>query len=133
METEPRIEVIQPESVAPPLGLYSHALRVTGGRLLLLSGQGPLDARGQLVGAGDAAAQTRQIFANLRALVEAAGGTLASIVELTIYVRDIGARPAISEIRRELFRPPFPATTMVEISRLAVEEWLIEISAVAVV
>ena len=130
---KPEIDVIQPPHVSPPVGPYSHGLLVQGGRLLFLSGQGPIDRDGQLVGPGDIAAQARQVFANLQALVEAAGGTLASIVELNIFVRDIAGRAAISDLRRALFQPPYPATTMVEISRLAIEEWLVEISAVAVV
>ncbi len=128
----PNIRVVHAPGVPTPATPYSQALEVRASHFLFISGQVPLDADGKLVGAGDARAQIRQAFANVQALVEAAGGTLANIVELTIYVRDMVAhRPLVTAVRQELLQPPYPATTMVEISRLAAEEWLVEISATA--
>jgi reactive intermediate/imine deaminase len=128
----PDIRVVHAPGVPTPATPYSQALEVRASRFLFISGQVPLDADGNLVGAGDARAQIRQAFANVQALVEAAGGTLANVVELTIYLRDMAAhRPLITELRQQILHPPYPATTMVEISRLAAEEWLVEISATA--
>ena len=128
----PQISVVQAPGVPRPATPYSQALEVRAGRFLFISGQVPLDADGRLVGAGDPRAQIRQVFANVQALVQEAGGTLANIVELTIYVRDMAVhRPLITELRQQILRPPYPATTMVEVSRLASEDWLVEISATA--
>jgi enamine deaminase RidA (YjgF/YER057c/UK114 family) len=132
MSEAAKITQVQTDQVAATTAPYSPALVIEGGRLLLISGQGPVDAAGNVVGVGDPEAQVRQVFANLQALVEAAGGTLANIVELNAYVLDMSYRSIITEVRRELLRPPYPTATMVEISKLAVDDWLVEISAVAV-
>jgi 2-iminobutanoate/2-iminopropanoate deaminase len=128
----PDVRVIQAAGVPRPVAQYSQAVEVRASRLLFISGQVPVDGEGNLVGAGDAHAQIRQAFANVRALVEEAGGTLANVVELTVYLRDMVAhRPLVTELRGQILAPPYPATTMVEVSRLAAEEWLVEISATA--
>jgi len=126
---------VQPAGVAVPGAPYSQAVVVPLAglaRLIFVSGQGPVDAQGRAVGA-DMATQARQAFANIAALLAAEGAALADVVELTIYVRDISQRPAITAVRQEILRPPYPATTMVEISALAFPDWLVEVSAVAIV
>jgi reactive intermediate/imine deaminase len=129
----PRAQAVETAAVAPPATPYSHALVVSAGRLVFVSGQVPLDAAGALVGPGDARAQIRQVFANVQALLEAAGGGLEHVVELTVYLRDMAHRPLVTEVRQQVLRPPYPATTMVEVSRLAADDWLVEISAVAAI
>ena len=131
MSKNERVTLVQANGVAATTAPYSHALIVEAGRLLFISGQGPVDAQGNVVGIGDPHAQVRQVFANLGALVEAAGGTLADIVELTAYLRDMRYRTIITEVRQELLRTPYPTATMFEINKLAFDEWLVEISAVA--
>lgn len=131
MGASERVTVVLPPGVAAPTAPYSHALVVEAGRLLFISGQGPVDAQGNLVGAGDLRAQVRQVYANIQALLEAAGGTMANVVELTTYVLDISQRSIITEVRQELLHSPYPTSTMVEISKLAFDDWLVEISAVA--
>lgn len=136
-----RVTLVETNRLMRPKVPYSHALVVEAGRLVFISGQGPSDARGGVVGvlrAGEdvewaVTAQTRQAFSNVQALVEAAGGSLADIVELTIYLRDMGHRPIVSQVRAEILSEPYPTTTMVEISRLAFDDWLIEISAIAAI
>jgi enamine deaminase RidA (YjgF/YER057c/UK114 family) len=132
MSEQPSVTPILTDRVAATTAPYSPALLIEGGRLLLISGQGPVDAAGRVVGPGDPEAQVRQVFANLRALVEAAGGALSDLVELNAYLLDMSTRGVITEVRRELFTPPYPTATMVEINKLAADEWLVEISAVAV-
>jgi reactive intermediate/imine deaminase len=117
--------------VPAPSAPYSQALAVQASRWVFVAGQVPVDAEGRIVGPGDPRAQIRQAFANVQALVEAAGGSLANVVELTIYLRDMAHRPLVTDVRHELLRLPYPATTMVEVSRLAADDWLVEISAVA--
>ncbi|MBI3972396.1 MAG: RidA family protein [Chloroflexi bacterium] len=130
MSRTARVTLVQANGVAATTAPYSHALIVEAGRLLFISGQGPVDANGDVVGIGDPHAQVRQVFANIQALVEAAGGSLADIVELTAYLRDMSYRSIITEVRKELLKAPYPTATMVEISKLAFDDWLVEISAV---
>jgi reactive intermediate/imine deaminase len=116
-------------SVSTPPG-YSHAMRAGG--LLFVSGQVPLDASGAVVGVDDMAAQTRQVFRNLGAVLEAAGATFADVVKLTYFVRDISAVAAIRAARDEFIDTANPpASTLVEVSRLFMPDLLIEVEAVA--
>ena len=115
-----------------PAAPYSLAIEAQGRRTLHISGQVPVDPQGNLVGKGDARAQTVQVFENIKALVEAAGGGMENVVKIVVFVTDIGFRDTISEVRRQYLKDPFPAATMVEISRLVSPDWLVEIEAVAV-
>ena len=108
---------------------YSPALRV--GDWLVIAGQAPVDADGRVVGRGDAAQQWRRCLENIRALVEEAGGSMADVVHIGIYVTDMRHHLAHSEIRREFFEEPYPTATVVGVTSLASEDWLIEIEALA--
>jgi enamine deaminase RidA (YjgF/YER057c/UK114 family) len=113
---------------------YSQGVRVTGpGTTLYLSGQVAQDARGNLVGRGDFPAQARQTLQNLRAMVEAGGGTLDDVVKLTVYLTDVRYRPDLVPIREEFFGPKLPASTLVTTPALAHPDYMIEIEAVAFV
>jgi enamine deaminase RidA (YjgF/YER057c/UK114 family) len=101
------------------------------GRLVFISGMTARRADGSIAGIGDIEAQTRQVCENLKAAIEAAGGSLDDICRLDVYVRDIGQFEAIHKVRREYFRSPAPASTMVEVTLLAAPEYLIEINAIA--
>ena len=125
-------QVVNPAGMAPPSG-YSYAV-VKGGTPVFISGQVALDAAGKLVGAGDAAAQTEQVFRNLRSVVEACGGTLDDIVKINVYVTDAAYRPAVAAARLRHFREgQYPASTYVVVSALAVPQLLVEIEAVAMI
>jgi reactive intermediate/imine deaminase len=122
---------IYADGVVTPAG-YSHAMRV--GDLVFVAGQVPIDESGAVVGAGDMAAQARQAFVNLAAVLEAAGSSIRHIAKLTYFVRDIGAVASIRAVRDEFIDVAAPpASTLVEVSRLFLPELLIEIEAVAVV
>lgn len=108
---------------------YSPA-RVMSGPLLLLAGQGPLDAEGGLVGAGDAAAQAEQVFANIAAVLAAHGAGLADLVRLTVYVADRADIAAVQAVRARLLASPYPAATIV-IAGLVDPGWRLEIEATA--
>ena len=108
---------------------YSPALRV--GDWLVIAGQAATGGDDRVVGRGDAAAQWRQCLSNIRDLVEAAGGSMADVVHIGIYVTDMRHHLAHSEIRREFFDEPYPTATVVGVTALAVEDWLIEIEALA--
>jgi 2-iminobutanoate/2-iminopropanoate deaminase len=124
--------VINPPGMAAPNG-YSYAIKKTG-TPVFVSGQVALDRQGKLVGEHDAAAQTEQVFQNLKTVVEAAGGTLDDVVKLTIYVTDAAYRPAVAAARLKYFKEgQYPASTYLVVSALAVPQLLVEVEAVAVV
>jgi reactive intermediate/imine deaminase len=122
--------LVQPPGAEPAGGRpYSAALRV--GNWLFIAGQAALDADGDVVGRGDADMQWRQCLENIRSIVEAAGGSMSRVVRLGIYVTDMRHHLAFSEIRREYFEPPYPTATVVGVTALAGDDWLIEIEATA--
>ena len=109
---------------------YSGALRA--GQLYFVSGTVAVDEQGALVGAGDLAAQTRQVFVNIQRLLEAAGVGFQHVAQLTYYLADISQWRSVDSVRREFLVEPYPASTAVEISRLVNTDWLIEVEALAV-
>jgi 2-iminobutanoate/2-iminopropanoate deaminase len=117
------------EALAEPISHYTDAVR--GGDLLFVSGVVPVDADGRLVGGDDVVAQARQVFENMREVLEAAGCGFQDVVKITIFLTDIDDRPKINPLRREIFGGTRPASTLVEVSRLAVPGAKVEIEAVA--
>ena len=98
------------------IGPYSQAVRF--GHLLFVSGTLPVDPRtGQLVG-GDIEAQSRQVFRNLAAIAEAAGGQLADAVKVTVFLTDLGDFQRVNGVYREWFGEPFPARSTVQVAAL---------------
>jgi enamine deaminase RidA (YjgF/YER057c/UK114 family) len=113
---------------------YSQAIKVTGAQtIIFLAGQVAYDKDGGAAHRGDFKAQARQVFACVRALVEAGGGTLANVVKITTYVTDVRHRPEFREVRDEFFGVRGPASTLVEISKLSHPDYLIEVEAIAIV
>ena len=117
----------QPE----PISHYTDAVRV--GDLLFVSGCVPVDAAGKLVGGDDVVAQARQTFENVGAVLAAAGAGFEDVVKVTVYLTDVDDRPKINPVRQEFFGETRPASTLVEVSRLAIPGAKIEVEAVAVV
>jgi 2-iminobutanoate/2-iminopropanoate deaminase len=116
-----------------PSGHFSQAIVTEArGRLVFLSGMTSRRPDGSIAGIGDIEAQTRQVCENLKAAVEEAGGTLDDIVRVDVYVRNMEHFDAIHKVRREYFKAPAPASTMVEICKMTSPEYLIEINAIAV-
>jgi enamine deaminase RidA (YjgF/YER057c/UK114 family) len=123
---------INPETMHRPMG-YSHVAEVTAGRTVYIAGQVALDRTGALVGPGDIRAQARQVFENLRAALQAVGAGFDQVVKLNYYLVDASHLPVVREVRDEYVNPRrLPASTAVEVRRLAREELLIEVEAVAV-
>jgi reactive intermediate/imine deaminase len=125
-------EEIRAAGQAEPLSHYTDAVRVDG-PLVFVSGIVPVDAHGQLVGGDDIVAQARQVFANMGAVLAAAGATFADVVKVTVFVTDVADRSRINPVRQEVFGATRPASTLVEVARLAVAGAKIEVEAVAVV
>jgi 2-iminobutanoate/2-iminopropanoate deaminase len=125
---------IQSANIRQPSGHFSHAITIeTKGRLVFISGMTARRADGTIAGVGDIETQTRQVCDNLKNAVEAAGGTMDDICRVDVYVRNMEHFEKIHKVRREYFKSPPPASTMVEVTKMTSPEYLIEISAIAVV
>jgi 2-iminobutanoate/2-iminopropanoate deaminase len=123
-----RQEIMLPQ-LGEPLSHYAHAVRF--GDLLFISGCAPLDANGQLVGRNDVKAQTRQVLEHLRTTLEAVGLGPGDVLKVTVYLMDVDDRARINPLRRAFFGSTLPASTLVEVSRLAVPGMRVEIEAIA--
>jgi len=126
------IQHINPPALSAPHG-YSHVVVVRSGRTVYLAGQVPLDRNGALVGAGDLAAQTRQVFENMKAALSSAGASYADVVDMTTYLTDVSQIDAYRKVRDQYMSAPLPAASLVEVKSLFRKDVMIEVSAVAVV
>jgi 2-iminobutanoate/2-iminopropanoate deaminase len=124
-----------PDPVAAPVGTYSQAVRVETGDAVWIhvSGQIAIDLEGNLVGPGDLRAQTRQVFENLRAILEADGATFADAVKIGTYLTTLDDLAGMREVRSEYLTSEPPASTAVQVVALVVPDALIEVDLVAVV
>ncbi len=95
-------KMIQPKTLNDPRPRYSQGILNQGGKLLFVAGQTASDKDGNVVGKGDIKAQTRQVFDNLNAVLEAAGGTLDNLVMTTTYITDREYREGYNEVRRSI-------------------------------
>jgi enamine deaminase RidA (YjgF/YER057c/UK114 family) len=111
---------------------YTFSPAVQSGTLLFISGTTAADESGALVSPGDIVGQTRYIYRKFAALLAAAGGGLEHVVETTEYITTTENYRGTADVRREVFRPPYPAATGVIVAGLLREGALIEISAVAI-
>ncbi len=127
--------IINPSTLPRPRG-FSHGILVTGGRLLFLAGQTGSDATGRIVAPGDLVAQYEQTLRNLKAVVEAAGGKMQDIAQITIFIRDrddyLAHLKPLGQVHRSFFGDYYPATALFEISRFFQDEALLEIEGLAV-
>jgi reactive intermediate/imine deaminase len=118
------------EGMMVPLSHYADAVRA--GDLLFVSGCVPVDGEGKLVGGDDVVAQAQCVFRNIGAVLAAAGASAKDVVKVTVFVTDIEDRPKINPVRQEFFGETRPASTLVEISALAIPGAKLEVEAVAV-
>ena len=124
---------ITSEKIRQPNGHFSQAVVVEArGKLVFISGMTARRPDGSIAGIGDVEAQTRQVCENIKSAVEAAGGTMDDIVRVDVYVRNMEHFEKIHKVRREYFKAPPPASTMVEICKMTSPDYLIEINAIAV-
>ena len=121
----------EPDGLAPPPEPYAHAIRC--GDTLYIAGQVAFDEQNQIVGVGDARRQAEQVWRNIGLAVESAGGTLADVVKITVFLKDVRHAPAEIAVREGLFEPGrFPVCTQVQVANLGLPELLMEVDAVAV-
>ena len=125
-------KVIQPKSLNDPRPRYSQGILNSGGKLLFVAGQTASDKDGNVVGKGDIRAQTEQVFANLKAVLKTAGGTLDNLVMTTTYITDREYREGYNEVRRGQYKKNPPTSTLVIVKGLAHPDYLIEIAGIAV-
>lgn len=128
--------IVNPPGAPRPIGAYSNAVRVKAGELLFIAGQVALDASGGLVGKGDVRAQTRQAFENIGHALASVGASFSNVVEFTTFLVGRESIQPFMQARNELFPRYFPGgdyppNTLLIISGLVREEFLVEIKAVA--
>ena len=121
-------EEFQPAGLPASISHYCDAVR--WGDLLFVSGVAPLDERGKLVGGADAAAQTRQIFHNLKVVLDAAGADFGDVLKVTVFLTDVADRTKINPVRQEFFGKARPASTLIGVRELALPGMKVEIEAV---
>ena len=124
------------DNAPAPLGAYSVGMTVNAGRLVYVAGQVGVDISGNLVGPGDAAAQTRQVLQNIGGVLEAAGAGFSNVVEFTTYVVGRSSVQGFIDGRNQVFPDIFPngdypPNTLLVVHGLVREEFLVEIKAVA--
>ena len=124
-----------PDTVAAPIGSYSQSVRVetADATWIYVSGQIAIDVGGNLVGPGDVRAQTRQVFENLKAILEANGATFADVVKIGTCLPTLGDLAGMRGVRGEYLTSEPPASTAVQVVALVVPEAVIEVDVVAVV
>ncbi len=129
----PSARFSNPPALSKPRG-YSHVAEVINGRAVYIAGQVSLDKDGNLVGKDDFRAQCTQVFENLKAALESVGANFSHVVKLNNYFVDMSNLVAFREIRDKYVNAQSPpASTAVEVRKLAREEWLVEIEAVAII
>lgn len=123
-----RVEIRLP-GMDEPISHYTDAVRF--GDTLFISGVAPLDAQNQVVYPGDVLGQADYVLATMGRILAQAGGSFADVLRVTVYLIDIEDRPRINPIRQKYFGQTRPASTLVEVSALAIPGMLVEIEAVA--
>ena len=124
-------EEIRVDGLAEPISHFTDAVRAGG--FLYVSGIVAVDGDGRLVGGDDVVAQARQVFANIRAVLAAGGCGFGDVVKVTVFLTDVDDRPLVNPVRKQVFGDARPASTLVEVPRLAVEGAKIEVECVALV
>jgi len=122
-------EILKLKSVHPTVG-YSHAAK--SGNTLYIAGQVAQDVAGNLVGRGDLEVQVRQVYENIKNIVQEAGGTLQNIVKMTTFLTHYSSIETYRSVRNQYFPEPCPPNTLLIIDSLALPDFMIEVEAVAV-
>ncbi len=117
----------------PPKFGSPTCLAMKVGNLVYISGTLPWDAERNVVGVGDIKTQTRQALSNMEAVLAEVGGSLRSIVKITLFLTDIRDKQAVWDVRKEMFSDHRPASTLVEVNHLVDPNAKIEIEAVALI
>ena len=122
------IDSFDPDSIWKPFGAFSQAVVQGTGKIVHLKGQVSLDKEGEIVGEGDIDAQVEKVLENLKLILSEFGGRLEDVYSLTHHVTNIEEFMKTGHIRTRYFKPPFPVTTTVEVTRLYHPDLLVEIT-----
>ena len=126
-------KILHSAKLAASAGIMSHGVEVPVGKMVFVSGQVARDLDGNVVGVGDIYAQTRQVLHNMQAVLEESEATMDDVVKVTVFVTNLEEHLVAShEVRSEFFKNGYPASSLVEVSRLVHKDFLIEIEAIAV-
>ena len=125
-----RKQEIRVPGMAEPVSHYTDVVRA--GSLVFVSGCVAVDGEGRLVGGRDVVAQARQVHENLKRCLASAGATFADVCKVTVFLRNVADREKVNTVRKEYFGASRPASTLVEVSRLVHDDYLLEIEATAV-
>jgi 2-iminobutanoate/2-iminopropanoate deaminase len=112
----------------PPISHYCDA--VAFGNLLFISGIGPLDSNLKVIGGDDVAAQAEAVFSAMEKVLKAAGASFADVLKVTVYLTNVDDRTKINPVRQRYFGAARPASTLIEVSRLAIPGMKVEVEAV---
>ena len=123
------VQRINPDGMTQPTA-YSHLVKHD--ELLFIAGQVALDHEGRVVGEGDMVAQVRQVLENLKTVLAAADADFSNVVKINIFTTDIEAFRQSGDVRRQYFGGYAPASTLVQIERLARPVFMVEIEAIAI-
>jgi 2-iminobutanoate/2-iminopropanoate deaminase len=122
-----------PPTLSKPTG-YTHIVEVSApAKMIYISGQIALDKDGKVVGEGDMKAQAEQVFKNLEAALAAAGAKFSDVVKMNTFITDMDKAQAVREVRARYFGDVTPASTLVQVVKLARPEFMLEIEVVAAV
>lgn len=133
-ETYPTAARIMSPRLGPPIGQFVHAVEVPAGMgTIYLSGMTSRDHNGQVIHAGDAAAQTRQVLENIASILAERDLDFSHIVKVVVYVKDIADLKKVHRVRNEYFVDAYPASTLIEVSAFVHPDMLVEIDSIAVV
>jgi 2-iminobutanoate/2-iminopropanoate deaminase len=127
-EKLPVREEFRVQGLAEPISHYTDAVRF--GDLLFVSGVAPLDEKSRLVGEGDVVKQARQVFLNMKKILETAGTGFDKVLKVTVYLTDVADRTKINPVRQEFFEATRPASTLIGVSELAIPGMKVEVEAV---
>ena len=125
------IQRMNPPTLSKPNG-YTHVVIAKGSRMIFIAGQTSSDKNGNVVGKGDFRAQARQVFENLKSALTAAGASFNDVVKLNYYIIDMGNAATLREVRSIYVGNVSPAATLVQVGKLARDEYMLEVEAVAV-
>jgi 2-iminobutanoate/2-iminopropanoate deaminase len=124
-------EEFRVEGLPEPMSHYTDAVR--HGDLLFVSGVAPLDEQSRLVGEDDVVAQVRQVFVNMKKILDAAGTGFDKVLKVTVYLTDVADRTKINPVRQEFFGSAKPASTLIGVNELAIPRMKVEIEAVVAI
>jgi 2-iminobutanoate/2-iminopropanoate deaminase len=123
---------VRTERAPQPTAHFSQAIAIEArGKLVFVSGMTARRPDGAIAGIGDIEGQTRQVCENIKAALEAGGAQMSDVCRIDVYLRNIGDRERFNKVRREFWPDAPPASTLVEVSKLASPEYLVEITAIA--